>query len=809
MLVPLKWLGEFVDHGLSPEELAHALTMGGLEIDAVEERFTWAGKVVTAKVLTVEPHPDADKLRLALVDTGSSQEKIVCGAPNLYEGMVGALALVGADFGEGMVVKKAKIRGVESRGMLCSERELDLSDDHSGIMELDEALEPGLDLIDALNLEDMVMEMSITPNRGDALSILGIARDLAAITGRPLTMPTIEIEEHQPSIESDAAITVADPDGCPRYVGRLVRGVKIGPSPLWMRDRLRASGVRPINNVVDVTNYVLMERGQPLHGFDFARLAGGRIHVRVAEEGERFTTLDDQERKLEAGMLLICDGEKPVALAGVMGGLNSEIEEDTEDVLIESAFFSAINTRRTSKRLGLSTEASYRFERGVDQEGCAIAADRAAQLMAQLADGKVAAGVLDVYPKPYQAPELPLSVSRTAKYLGLPLSREQVVEPLERLGLKVEIGGDPDYITVQPPAARTDLERMVDLTEEVARMVGFDNIPAKLPWAPLSALPRAWNQVVRERSRDLMCGLGFDEAINLSFAHPRFMDRLRLTEDDPRRLVVKLMNPLSEDQSVLRTTLLPGLLTACRRNVAFSVPDTALFEVGKVFWQRNQNSKLPQEPARLGGVLCGLAAPVSWWSGEQTVNLAHSRGAVEYLLNGLGLKDLSFPVPKKTPPYFEPGTFCQVFQGKLTVGELGKVHPKVAAAYDLDVPVYAFEMDFDLMVELAPAGKAYTPLPRYPEVVRDVAIVVDEAVGAGDMLAVARAPKSKKANKWLSGVELFDLYRGKPLEKDQKSIAFRFRYRSPERTLTEDQVIPAHDDVVQELLERFQGILRQ
>lgn len=808
MLVPLKWLGEFVDHGLSPEELAHALTMGGLEIDAVEHRFTWAGKVMTAKVLEVEPHPNADKLRLALVDTGSNQEMIVCGAPNVHKGMVSALALVGADFGEGLVVKKAKIRGVESKGMLCSERELGLSDDHSGIMELDQSLEPGLDLIDALNLEDVVLEMSITPNRGDALSILGIARDLAAITGRPLTMPSIEMAEHQPPIEESAAITVADPEGCPRYVGRLVRGVKIAPSPLWMRDRLRASGVRPINNVVDITNYVLMEVGQPLHGFDFARLAGGRIHVRVAEEGERFTTLDNQERKLESGMLLICDGEKPVALAGVMGGLNSEIEDDTEDVLIESASFSAINTRRTSKRLGLSTEASYRFERGVDMEGCVFAADRATQLMAQLAEGKVAAGVLDVYPKPYQASKLPLSVSRTAQYLGLPLSREQVVEPLERLGLTVKSGGDPDFITVQPTAARTDLERPVDLTEEVARLVGFDNIPAKLPWAPLSAMARAWSQVVRERSRDLMCGLGFDEAISLSFAHPKFMDSLRLSQDDPRRLVVKLLNPLSEDQSVLRTTLLPGLLSACQRNVAFSVPDTALFEVGKVFWQRG-NAKQPQEPARLGGVLCGLAAPVSWWSGEQTVSLAHARGAVEYVLNGLGLKNLSFPTPRKTPPYFEPGSCCQVYQGKLLMGEMGKIHPKVAGAFDLNVPVYAFELDFDLMVELAPAGKSYTPLPRYPEVVRDVAIVVDDGVGAGDMLALARAPQSKKAKKWLAGVGLFDLYRGKPLAKGQKSIAFRFRYRSPERTLTEDQVIPAHEEVVQELLERFQGTLRQ
>jgi len=808
MLVPLKWLGEFVDHGLSPEDLAHALTMAGLEVDAVIQRFTWAGKVITAKVLGVEPHPNADKLRLALVDTGAGQEKIVCGAPNLHEGMVGALAVVGAVLGEGMEVKPAKIRGVESRGMLCSERELGLSEDHSGIMELDQSLAPGLDLIQALNLENVVLEISITPNRGDALSILGIARDVAAISGRPLAVPEVKLNEHEPAIGEQAAITVAAPEACPRYVGRLVRGVKIGPSPLWMRDRLRACGVRPISNVVDVTNYVLMERGQPLHSFDFAQMAQGRIHVRVAEEGEAFTTLDGQERKLEAGMLLICDGEKPVALAGIMGGLNSEIEDHTQDVLIESAFFNPLSVRRTSKRLGLSTEASYRFERGVDQEGCLLAADRAAQLTAELAGGQVALGALDVYAKPYEAPEIPLSVSRTAGFLGLPLSREQVVEPLENLGLAVASCGDPDMISVRPPAARTDLERPVDLTEEVARLVGYDNIPAQLPWAPLMARPRAWNQVVRERCRDLMAGLGFDEAISLSFAHPKSVDNLRLNGDDPRRLLVKLLNPLSEDQSVLRTTLLPGLLTACRRNVSFSVPDVALFEVGKVFWQR-EDAKLPQEPARLAGALCGLAAPVNWWSGEQAVSLAHAKGAVEYLLAGLGLEGLTFPAPERTPPYFEPGVCCRAVKGELVLGEIGKVHPKVAAAHDLDVAVYAFELDFDLIVDLAPAGRTYAPLPRYPEVLRDAAIVVDEAVGAGDMLAAARAPQNKKAGKWLAAVELFDLYRGKPLAKGQKSLAFRFHYRSPERTLTEDEVRPAHEAALKELLERFQGVLRQ
>jgi phenylalanyl-tRNA synthetase beta chain len=808
MLVPLGWLKELVDHGLDTDRLAELLTNAGLEVEGVEQRLPWAGKVVAARVVGVEPHPNADKLRLAKVDAGNGMETIVCGAPNLAEGMVSALALPGAVLAEGLEVAEAKIRGVASRGMLCSQRELGISADHSGIMELPAGLEPGVDLAAALGLESEVMEVAVTPNRGDALSMLGVARDVAALTGRPLRLPAPELAEEEPEIGAQASVTIADPQGCPRYAARLVREVSIGPSPWWMADRLSAAGVRPISNVVDVTNYVLLERGQPLHAFDHDLLSGGQIHVRPAEEGEVFTTLDGKERRLEAGMLLICDARRPVALAGVMGGLNSEIGEKTATVLIESAFFDPGLTRRTSRRLGLSTEASYRFERGIDRDGCAAAADRAAQLMAQVAGGKVAKGIIDNHPLPYQPPRLELSVSRTSAFLGLPLSRGQVAGSLEQLGIALEEGPDADTVVARPPAARTDLERPVDLTEEVARLVGYDNIPAKLPWAPLAAKPRARRQVVRERARDIMAAQGLDEAISLSFAHPRAADWLRLAADDPRRRPVRLRNPLSEEQSELRTTLLPGLLAAVRRNLSFSVLDVGLFEVGKVF-RAAEGRKLPAEPERLAGALAGLAQPVSWHSGEEPVGLAHARGAVEYLLEGLGIAGAEYPSPEATPPYFEPGTWCRVEAGGRELGEAGRLHAKAAAAWDLDQPVYLFELDFDALVELAPEGRAYAPLPRYPAVVRDVAMVVDEQVGAGEVLAAARRPSHPQAGKWLAGVELFDLYRGKPLDKGQKSLALRFSYRSPERTLTEEEMRPAHEALVAELLERFGGVLRQ
>ncbi len=807
MLIPLNWLREFVDPGLSAQQIADTLTMGGLEVDGVIERHAGLGRVVTAKVLSVSPHPNADKLRLAEVAFGPDKATIVCGAPNLNEGMYCALALPGSELPGGMKVGKAKIRGVESLGMLCSERELGISDDHSGIISLPGEPKTGKGLLEVLGLETEVLEIAITPNRGDALSVLGVARDLAAITGAPLTLPRIEFQEQGEPIDAQAAVDIEHPEGCPRYVARLVKGVTIAPSPLWMADRVSAAGMRPISNIVDITNYVLMELGQPLHAFDFHRLAGRRIVVRLAKDGERFTTLDGAERVLDSGMLLICDGEKPVALAGVMGGLNSEIADDTEDVLIESAFFAAGITRRTSKRLALSTEASYRFERGIDREGCPRAADRTAQLIAELGGGQIAPGAIDAHPLPYRAPELRLSVKRTARFLGLPLAKDQVVGPLRALGIEVSEQEDGDELLCRPPAARTDLERPVDLCEEVARLVGFDNIPARAPSGPLRSVARPWFQRVRAKARDLMAAQGFCEAISLSFAQPRWPQMMLLKADDPRREPVHLMNPLSEELSQLRTMLLPGLLAAARRNQAHRVAEVALFEVGRVFLP-DPGQKLPQEPARLAAVLSGLAQPVSWWSGEAEVGLAHARGAVEYLLEGLGIPGAEFAPPDVPAPYLDAGTCLAVRLGGAEVGELGLIAAKVAEAFDLDRPAYGLELDFDALAQAAPRGKSFYHLPRFPEVLRDVALVVDEAVGAGELLAAARSPRDRKARRWLASVELFDLYRGKPLARGKKSLGLRFCYRDSERTLTEQEVLPAFEAQVDELRERFSAELR-
>jgi phenylalanyl-tRNA synthetase beta chain len=805
MLVPLKWLREMVAFDLSPQELADLLTNSGLEVDGVIERHGGLDKVITAKLLEVNPHPNADRLRLATVDCGGGRtETVVCGAPNLTVGMITPLAQIGAKLGEeGQEVSKVKIRGVESKGMLCSERDLGLSDDHSGLMVLDPGLEPGLPLAQALNLETQVLEISITPNRGDALSILGVARDVAALVGAELALPPCEPEELEPGIEGQAAIEVLDAKACPRYTGRLVKNLRIGPSPLWMRDRLMACGVRPISNVVDVTNYILLELGQPLHAFDFAQVGGSKIVVRMAAQGEKFVTLDGQERTLTDQDLMICDADKAVGLAGVMGGLNSEVTDETNAVLIESAFFDPLTIRRTSKRLGLSTEASYRFERGIDLEGCARAGSRAALLMQQLAEGQVAAGIIDLYPAPYQAPSIPLSISRTARYLGMELTREQVKGQLERLGLTVTDGPDDDSIVARPPAARTDLERPVDLTEEVARMVGYNNIPVRLPQAEIGAPARPWPQRVRALARDAMAGQGLDEAISFSFEHPKAADRLSLAADDYRRSTVKLINPLSEEQSELRTSLLPGLLAAAARNLAHRVPDVGLFEIGRVFVAQ-EDQPLPEETFRLGVVLTGLMAPASWWSGEQPAGLSHVKGAAQYLAEALDISGLAFDTETEAPPYLDPAEWSRVTLDGETLGEMGRLDKRVAANFDLDRPAYVLDVNFDRLAELAPRQKVYTRLPRFPELVRDAALVVPEALPAGEMLAQARSFEDP----WLRSVEIFDVYRGKPLEKGQKSLGLRFTYRAEDRTLTEEEVTPGYRALVEQLMRSFGATLR-
>ena len=578
MRVSLSWLKEYVSIELDIDRLVKALTMIGLEVDSVSDRYSYLNRVVVGCVRNITPHRQADSLKLCEVDIGSQTLSVVCGAPNVKNELKVAVALPGTVLPDGTVLQKSVIRGSASEGMLCSEMELGLGVVSSGIMELQTQLPLGQPLPQALVLDDTVIEIDLTPNRADCLSLIGIAREIASIQKTTLNYPEIRLTDSGNAIADMTSVTIEAPDFCPRYAARLLTGMKVGPSPFWLQDRLLSVGLRPINNIVDVTNFVMMEFGQPLHAFDYDRLAGHRIVVRTAKKGESFTTLDEKERKLSEDMLMICDAEKAVAIGGVMGGLNSEIEPSTHRVLIESAYFNPISIRKTAKQLGMITEASYRFERGVDPQGTVSALDRAARLMADVSGATIVDGLIDAHPKPVESPVIRLGVKETNRLLGTRFSVEDIEAMLESIGFKTETESS-DYLTVATPSFRVDVSRPEDLMEEVARLSGYDNIPLTYPAVPVKGRPPLKSLTMRNRIKQIMSGYGFHEIITYSFISAGACDRLGLKPDDIRRRLVPILNPLSEEQSVMRSSLVPGLLETMRHCIDRHENNLRLFEI--------------------------------------------------------------------------------------------------------------------------------------------------------------------------------------------------------------------------------------
>jgi len=555
MKFSLSWLTEYIPVEISAAELSDRLTMAGLEVDSISDRYEYLDTVITGRIVESKPHPDAESLKLCVVDIGGEELEIVCGAPNAETGMVTACAIPGTVFPDGRVLEKAVIRNRESNGMLCSEYELGIGPDSSGILSLSPDILPGEKVAKVLGLSDAVFEVDLTPNRPDCLGIIGIAREVAAIQSGPLRYPEKTDSGSGSAVFDYTSVSIQDPDLCPRYCARVVLDVTMGPSPFWLQDRLLSVGLRPINNLVDITNFVMMETGQPLHAFDFDKLADNRIVVRAAEKGESFTTLDGKERKLSSGMLMICDAEKPVALAGVMGGFNSEISEETRSVLIESACFNPASVRKTSKSLGLYTDASYRFERGVDPDGTVAALNRAAVLMQEITGGRLVEGVIDEHPGPAEIKTIPLSVKNTNRLLGTDLDQKSMADHLKSIEFSVEERGD-DLLAVTVPSFRVDVSRHEDLVEEVARLSGYNSIPTTFPLIPSDTRLPSRRLVIRNEIKNLLLGYGFSEAINYSFINRSACEQLRLGLDDPRRNMLEILNPLSEEQSVMRTSLI-------------------------------------------------------------------------------------------------------------------------------------------------------------------------------------------------------------------------------------------------------------
>ncbi len=773
MRLSLNWLRDFVDCPLSPEALADRLTLVGFEVEGLEAVNPDFSGVVVGRALRVDPHPNADRLTVVEVEDGRRTYQVVCGAPDVTAGRLYPFAPPGAVISGGRQLKAVKLRGVLSEGMLLAEDELGVSGDHTTLMAIPQDLPLGRDLAEALRFADVVLEVAVTPNRPDCLSVLGLAREVAALCRVPLHLPDIDFAEADEPIERHAKVTILDPVACPRYAARLVTDLKVRPSPFWMQHRLKVAGLRAINNLVDVTNYVLLELGQPLHAFDFDRLAGGEIVVRRPrpEEGT-FVTLDEQERRVDPETLFICDAARPVALAGIMGGRDSEVTSDTRRVLIESAYFNPPHIRRASKRLGLSTESSYRFERGVDPDGVIRALERAAQLMAALGEGRVLRGRIDAYPTPIPRPRLTLRVSRTNQVLGTSYSKETVAGLLRDLHLPV-LDLDGDSLAVQVPSHRGDLEREIDLIEEVARLGGYEEIPVTLPQGVV-AVPRPGplTRLGRE-AKEILLGQS---------------ERLRgLVEDPGPAAPLYLANPLSEEYALMRTSLLPGLLDMVRRNTLKQTLDIRIFELAKIFLPE-AGADLPREEEWLAGVMCGCRAEPSWHTQREELDFFDLKGVVETLLDGLLVRNAAF-VPQGLPSFFRYGAAVQA--GGETLGWLGELMPTVAERLDLSGNLLVFLLNFEAVARRAEAFPLYTPLPRYPAVYRDLALVLPAAVPA------ARVTEAlfRQGAPWLEEARLFDVYTGPPIPPGKRSLAFHLTYRDPERTLT-DEAVDRHQEAL-------------
>jgi phenylalanyl-tRNA synthetase beta chain len=807
MRAPMAWLRAYCDPPIGAPEAGRRLNDAGIELDRIDRIGVGApDNFIVGKVLSAEQHPNADRLSVCVVDDGSGAERtIVCGAPNVAAGQTVALALPGALMPDGTKLGEAKLRGVRSSGMILAEDEVGVGEDHDGIMVLAENGAAGSPLIDQLQIADEVLDLAIAPNRPDCLAVYGIARELHALTQAPLA-PDPSDEDAEPSGEGELPHVEIDPDICLRFTVRVFEDVRIGPSPLWLKARLTAAGQRPINNVVDITNYVMLEIGQPLHAFDLDNVRGGRLNVHRAADGQTMRTLDGAERTLDSSMALISDVEGPTSIAGVMGGEVSEVSDETVRVAMEAATWVGPNITRTQQKLGLRTEASGRFEKGLHPE-LAMAGQRlASRLMVELAGARMVPGTVDEYPSPAAPRVVHLRTARVEKLLGMSVPEQETRSILERLGFGVE--GTGDGFDARVPYWRDgDVQREADLVEEVARIHGVDKLPRTLPARRRAVGRLTPTQRVRRRVEDALRDRGLSEVVAYSYTAPETLDRLRLG-DVP---LLRLANPMSEDQSVMRPLLLPGLLDAARHNASHGRPRLGLFESAHVYRLSAPLDDAPSgspggatpahERHHLGAVLTE-ASPGTWRSDPRTADFYAAKGLVEAVLGSVGIE---FEVEPGERPFLHPGRTATVLAGdEQKLGWIGELHPSVTRAWDLgEQTVAAFELDADLIAELAPGPLPYRDVTSFPAVIQDIAVAVEAGVPAADLIRAVRAG----GGDLLDAVELFDVYSGDQVGEGRKSLAMRLRFRSPERTLTDEEVAAARGGIEAEVA-KLGGALR-
>lgn len=808
MNVSYQWLKSLVPVEWSPEELADRLTFVGLSVEGIEYFNKGIKNVVVAEVKSVENHPDPKhtKWHVCKVDAGKGEDlTIVCGAPNVREGIKVPLALVGADLPGGFHIDAVDKSGVISEGMLCSTNELQIpeglatAESDGGIFILPDELTVGEDIVTALNLDDAVLEFELTPNRADCLSVINVAREIAAISGKPLTLPEIKLPEAEGDIHDLAAVEVRDNDLCPRYTAKMVKDIKIGPSPMWMRHRLAAAGIRSISNIVDISNYVMLEMNQPSHTFDYDTIAGHQIIVRRATEGEKIVTLDDQERDLTTDMLLICDGDKAIGVAGVMGGQNTEITAQTTNILIECAYFYPKSIRLTSRKLGLASEAASRFEKGIDMEAAERASERICQLLCELAGGTLVGGTIDSHTDTFEQKKVDLIFDHARATIGVEIADTAMVEMMDSLAFEHEAIDSGIRVTV--PYYRTDIEREVDLIEEVARLNGYDKIPATLPSGQMTEGKKNKNQKITDKVKNIMVSMGFDELVTYSFMNKKHYDNLLLPEDDVRRNSVKIMNPFSDEQGVVRTMVLPSMIGIAAKNVSRRNLDLSLFEIASGYYPV-EGQKLPEERPMLTALVSGEFS--KGWNGEKAAkDFYYMKGVLEQLLSDLRIDGMTVSTDH-IEPFLHPGRGCDILVDGKTIGYLGELHPVVAANYELPQKAVVFELDMRAVVEMADKEIVYEAISKFPAIQIDLAFVADKSVAAGDLEKAIAAV----GGEYLKQIELFDIYEGDRIDADKKSLAYNLVFRAKERTLKAEEVTAVVETIKSELNEKFGVVLR-
>lgn len=810
MQVSIKWLKDYIDFTETPEQLADKLTMAGIPVENVVDPGEGLEKVVTGRIEKLEPHQNSDHLQICTMNVGLAENIIiVTGAQNVAEGQVVPVAMVGAHLPNGMKISKGKLRGVASSGMLCSAQELKLDleklpeEQKTGIFILPSDTPVGIPAKDVLGLNDVVLEFELTANRADCFSVFGLVREIAAITGNKPHFPEIKVNEDDNTKLNDIfSVEIADPDLCSRFSTRMLKNVKIGPSPEWMQQRLEGAGIRSINNVVDVTNFVMIELGHPMHAYDYDKITGKKLIARRAIEGEELHTLDDTSRKAKGEMLVIADSEKAAGLAGIMGGFETEITDTTTTVVLESADFYGPCIRRTARACGLSSEASGRFERGVDSETAIKALDRAAQLLQEMGACTVCEGIVDVYPNPKQANYVTFTPEQINNHLGTNIAKDVMLNIITSVGFDVT-KDENDEITVKVPSWRNDVTCMADISEEIARLHGFDKIKSTLPNGVSMQGTQSAKQTFIDKVKASLSSQGLYETISFALTNEETFNKLNIPQDSPLRKAVPIMNPLSDEYPLVRTTLLSSIFDNLARNLARKNDDVALFEVGSVFFPKALPvTELPDEVVKIAGAITGRRNAQGWNQTNDMVDFYDAKGIIEELL--ANLRVTRYTVEAGTHYAMHPGKTALFKKGRDVIATVGEVHPAVLSAYGITKPVYIFELDATTVMKYMAKDLKYKALPKYPATSRDLAMLVDVDVNAADI----EKAMTKAAGQNLTQITLFDVYTGKQVEEGKKSLAFSLTFQSNDKTLTDAEIDPAIEKIVAKLQKDFNANLR-